>query len=97
MAITPAIKQELKRVVWDYRVNDKTLEEIFEGKISTFSLDHDKLCARLLLGTPWYRLLDCLGVAGLKEILTDRVIDLIRIKDVRDKFIYVKNALHGIA
>lgn len=96
MIVTPELKQELKRVVWDYSVDEETLQNIFEGKISTFSLDRDRLCVRLILSAPWYRLLDCLGTAGLKEILTDRVIGLIRIKDIREKFFYAKNALHGI-
>ena len=97
MKITPEIKNELKRVVWDYSVDENTLWAIFEGKTRTFSLNRDKLCSRLLLGTPWYRLLDCLGVNGLKEVLTDEAINSIWIKDVREKFIYAKKILHGLS
>ncbi len=97
MKITPEIKSELKRVVWDYSVDEKTLWDIFEGKASTFSLTRDKLYSRLLLSTPWYRLLDCLGLNGIKEILTDEVINFIWIKDVREKFIFAKKVLHGIS
>ncbi len=95
MQLTPQIKCELKRVIWDYSIQEEALWDIFEGKKSTFSLNKEKLCARLLLSTPWYRLLDCLGVQGLKEILTDKVINSIWIKDVREKFIYAQKALHG--
>lgn len=97
MKITPKIQKELNRIVWDYSVDEQTLHDIFEGKTSIFSLTQEKLYARLLVSTSWYKLLDCLGIIGLKEILTDKVIDSIWIKDVREKFIYAKTVLHGIS
>lgn len=96
MNITPEIKNELKRVVWDYSIDENTLCDIFKGETSTFSLNKEKLCSRLLLSTKWYRLLDCLGSNGLKEILTDEAINLIWIRDVREKFNYAKKVLHGL-
>ena len=97
MKITPELKNELKRIVWDYSIDENTLWDIFEGKSATFSLNKNKLYSRLLLSTPWYRLLDCLGLNGLKEVLTDEVINALWIKDIREKFIYAKKALHGIS
>ena len=97
MKITPELKNEVKRIMWDYSINEETLWAIWEGKSVTFSLNQNKLYSRLLLSTPWYRLLDCLGISGLKEILTDEVINSIWIKDIREKFIYAKKALHGIS
>lgn len=97
MKITPEIKNELTRIVWDYSMDEDTLGAIFEGKMSTFSLNKEKLYARLLLSTSWYRLLDCLGINGLKEILTDQTINSIWIKDIREKFMYAKKVLHGIS
>jgi len=86
MKITPELKNELKRIMWDYSVDENTLWAIWKGESATFSLNKNKLYARLLLSTPWYRLLDCLGLNGLKEILTDEVINSIWIKDIREKF-----------
>lgn len=97
MRITPELKKELKRIMWDYAVDEDTLWAVWEGKSATFSLNRNKLCSRLLLSTSWYRLLDYLGVNGLKEILTDDVIKSFWIKDIREKFIYAKEALHGIS
>src|SRR3989338_1174151 len=95
MKITSEIKNELKRIVWDYSIDEDTLWEIFEGKSATFSLNKNKLYSRLLLSTPWYRLLDCLGLNGLKELLTDEVINSIWIKDIREKFIYAQKILNA--
>ena len=97
MKITTKIKNELKRIIWDYSITEDVLWNIFEGKVSTFSLNKEKLYARLLLSTPWYRLVDCFGITGLKEILTDEVINSIWIKDVQENFIYARKALHGIS
>ena len=97
MKITPELKNEVKRIMWDYSINEETLWAIWEGKSVTFSLNQNKLYSRLLLSTPWYRLLDCLGINGLKEILTNEVINSLWIKDIREKFIYAKKALHGIS
>lgn len=96
MKMTPELKNELKRIIWDYAIDEETLWAVFEGKKTTFSLNKNKLYSRLLLSAPWYKLLDSLGTAGLKEILTDQTIELIRIKDVQEKFIYAKEILHGI-
>lgn len=97
MEITDPIKKDLKRVVWDYDIEEAELTAIFSGKTKTFSLSREKLCARLLLSTPWYRLLDHFGVKGMKEILTDEVIRHIWIKDLREKFFYAQAALYGIS
>ena len=97
MELTSELKNELKRIVWDYAIDEETLCNIFEGKTCMVSLSKEKLYARLLLSTSWYKLLDCLGINALKEILTDQVINLIWIKDMREKFIYAKNTLHGIS
>ena len=97
MKITPELKAELKRVMWDYSIDEDTLGAIWEGRSVTFSLNKNKLRSRLLLSTPWYRLLDCLDISGLKEILTDEVINSLWIKDIREKFIYAQKILHGIS
>ena len=97
MKITPELKTELKRILWDYSIDENTLWAIWEGKSETFSLNKNKLYSRLLLSTPWYRLLDCLGSNGRKEVLTDEVINSFWIKDIREKFIYARDALYGIS
>lgn len=95
MKITPKIMEEFKRIMWDYHVDAKTLVNVAQGKISTFSLNQSKLFARLLVSTSWYRLLDCFGVQGLKEMLKDDVIAQIWKKDVQEKFLYAKEMLNG--
>ena len=96
MNITPAIQEDLRRIVWDYDIDEATLTAVFMGRTRTFSLTREKLCSRLLISTPWYRLLAHFGIQGLREILTDEAIRQIWISDVRDKFFYAKDALQRI-
>ncbi len=67
MQLTPKIKGQIEKVVWDYNVDEKTLEDIFEGRKEIFSLNKFKLYARLLMSVYWYKLLDCLGVMVLRR------------------------------
>ena len=36
MKITPELKIELKRIMWDYAIDENTLWAIWEGKSETF-------------------------------------------------------------
>jgi hypothetical protein len=94
---TPEIKNELKRIFWDYSIDEDVLYDIYEGKTSTFSLNKEKLYSRLLMSTKWYKLLDCFGLSGVKEMLTDEAIGQIWIHDIREKYNYAKKALHGLS
>ncbi len=96
MQITDDIKNDLKRLVWDYEVDAAQLTNIFLGKTRTFSLTREKLCSRLLMSTSWYKLLDHFGTQGLREILNDEAIRLIWIRDLREKFLYAQNALRSL-
>ncbi len=91
------LKQELKRSVWDYSIDENTLLQIFQGKTQTFSLNRTKICSRLLLNLQWYKLLDLLGIDGVKQLLTDDILKLIWIKDVREKYYYAQQILNGIS
>ena len=93
--ISEDLKQALRQSVWDYDVTDADLADIFEGRKRTFSLNREKLCARLLVSVHWYRLLDLLGRPGVMALLEDEVLRQIRHRDVRDRFVYARRLLGG--
>ena len=93
--INNQLKLLIRRSIWDYAIEDNALFDIWEGRKETFSFNKTKLRARLLLSTSWYQLIDVLGINGLKEILSDEVINSIRLKDLRNNFFYAQKALHG--
>lgn len=82
--------------MWDYDIEEDALADVLSGKVVTYSLDRDRLAARLFLSASWYRLLDCLGIAGLRELLTDRAIGLVRFKDIRDRLFFARERLNAL-
>jgi len=90
------VKEALKKILWDYNIAEEEAILILEGKKKTFSLNKEKLYARLLLSVKWYSLLDMFGREKIKELLSDKVLKYIRFKDIRDNFIYARRILDEI-
>ncbi len=93
MNINEKLKEELKKIVWDYEVSLEELIQILEGRKKSFSLNREKILARLLLSVNWYKLLEIFGPHILKEILNDEVLKYIHIESLRQDFIYAREVL----
>ncbi|OQX79168.1 MAG: hypothetical protein B6D56_07705 [Candidatus Omnitrophica bacterium 4484_70.1] len=90
---TEKLKEELKKIVWDYEISLEELIQILEGRKKSFSLNREKILARLLLSVNWYKLLEIFDPQVLKEILNDEVLKYIHIESLRQDFIYAREAL----
>ncbi len=93
MNINEKLKEELKEIVWDYEVSLEELIQILEGRKKSFSLNREKILARLLLSVNWYKLLEIFGPHILKEILNDEVLKYIHIESLRQDFVYAREVL----
>jgi len=93
MKINEKLKEELKEIVWDYEVSLEELIQILEGRKKSFSLNREKILARLLLSVNWYKLLEIFGPHILKEILNDEVLKYIHIESLRQDFVYAREVL----
>ena len=96
MNINEKLKEELKKIVWDYEVSLEELIQILEGRKKSFSLNREKILARLLLSVNWYKLLEIFGPHILKEILNDEVLKYIHIESLRQDFIYAREVLNEL-
>ena len=96
MNINEKLKEELKKIVWDYEVSLEDLIQILEGRKKSFSLNREKILARLLLSVNWYKLLEIFGPHILKEILNDEVLKYIHIESLRQDFIYAREVLNEL-
>ena len=90
------LKEGLKNIVWDYEVSLEELIQILEGRKKSFSLNREKILARLLLSVNWYKLLEIFGPHILKEILNDEVLKYIHIESLRQDFIYAREVLNEL-
>ena len=93
MKINEKLKEELKKIVWDYEVSLEELIQILEGRKKSFSLNREKILARLLLSVNWYKLLEIFGPHILKEILNDEVLKHIHTESLRQDFVYAREVL----
>jgi hypothetical protein len=78
MNLSPEQEQELKRmlkqVVWDYKIPEEELLEIFQGKRPGKALTRIQLHTKLLNSYNWYSLVRFFGVDAAKTFLTKEAI-----------------------
>lgn len=84
----------LKQAVWDYKITPKKLFAILIGKQSLFSLNQAKLCARLLISTPWYKLINLFGSKRLSSMINDETLKYVWGDDVKKRLLYARNILN---
>jgi len=67
------LPQMLKKVVWDYNIQESQLDDFFFVKIQSNSLSSIELKTILLNGNSKYKLIDVLGLDEAKKLLSDEI------------------------
>ena len=84
----------LQSVMWDYSVSASDMEKLLDGKIDKAGhYTREKLFAKMLIGLPWYTIIQLLPVENVKDMLTDEVIAVLWPKSVQKQYEYVRNRL----
>jgi hypothetical protein len=84
----------LKSVMWDYNISAVDMENLLKGKIEKAGhYTREKLFAKMLVGLPWYTILQLLPVETVKEMLTDELIGTLWPKSVQKQYTYVRKRL----
>lgn len=83
----------LKRVLWDYELTDRELEDALKGKPGNNSLDANKLKARLLNSYNWYTLVNELGLDTAKALLKPGIIRYLYPRSLQAKYTYAARLL----
>lgn len=87
-------KIKLTDLFWDYRFREEDLQALLNGAVERVGhVDRYGLYARILTSFSWYQLIDLIPEQKLEEALSERVIDRIRFKDIRDKYYFAKRLL----
>lgn len=85
------IKNMLSRLYWDVKVQPDQLLELLKGKIERIGhVDIQNLYYRMLTTFDWYTILRIVPDDKLGDLLSDAVIDKIRFKDLKEKFLYAR-------
>ena len=87
----PEIKDLLSRLYWDVKVQPDQLYGLLKGKIDRIGhVDILNLYYRMLMTYDWYTILKIVPADKLGELLSEAVLDKIRFKDLKEKFLYAR-------
>ena len=90
----PEIKKLLLRLYWDVKVQPDQLYGLLKGKIERIGhVDILNLYYRMLMTYDWYTILRIIPTDKLGDFLSDAVLDKIRFKDLKEKFLYARQII----
>jgi hypothetical protein len=88
------IRSMLSRLYWDVKVQPYQLHELLKGKIERIGhVDIQDLYFRMLMTFDWYTILRIVPTDKLCDLLSDAVLDKIRFKDLKEKFLYARQII----
>ena len=91
MLSEPEIINMLSRLYWDVKVQPDQLHGLLKGKIERIGhVDILNLYHRMLTTFDWYTILRIVPSDKLGDLLSDPVLDRIRLRDLKEKFLYAR-------
>ena len=85
------IKNLLSRLYWDVKVQPDELYALLKGEIERIGhVDILNLYYRMLTTYDWYTILRIVPTDKLGDLLSDPVLDRIRFRDLKEKFLYAR-------
>jgi len=89
------IKQILREINWDTTLTVDELYSVFTGKVESIKqVDKDWLYARILNSYSWYTVLKIFPRKDIKKILSDRNINILFPRSLREKYKNVRSILY---
>lgn len=82
----------LKQIFWDVNVG---IEDVNNAKTGEGWETNEYILRRLFERLSWYEIIDLLGISRIKEILTPLFIQKLRTEQLRKKYEFVRQILHG--
>ncbi|KAA0258780.1 hypothetical protein FHQ18_02200 [Deferribacter autotrophicus] len=94
--IKEARKKLIKKLLWDYNISpEDALDVLYKKKVQYLHLTFDKLVVRALERLSYYDLLFLFGKEGLKEVLSENILNQLRNNDLREKYERLRKILSG--
>jgi hypothetical protein len=84
----------MKSLMWDYKYSPEECLEVLEGKRKTVGHYNEKTLFRKLLESyHWFTILKILDLKRISELLSDDVIQSLRMPSMRKAYQYVRKKL----
>lgn len=88
------LNKVLQSIMWDYSISPTDMEKLLVGKIEKAGhYTREKLFAKMLIGLPWYTIIQIIPVEKVREMLTVEVIEALWPKAVKKQYEYVRKRL----
>ena len=88
------IKKMLSRLYWDVKLQPDELYALLKGEIERLGhVDILNLYHRMLTTFDWYTILRIVPSDKLGDLLSDPVLDRIRFRDLKEKFLYARQII----
>ncbi len=88
------IKKMLSRLYWDVKLQPDELYALLKGEIERLGhVDILNLYHRMLTTFDWYTILKIVPDDKLGELLSDAVLERIRFRDLKEKFLYARQII----
>jgi hypothetical protein len=90
------IEKILRPILWDYNIDPCELFEVAIGnKERIGSFNQKKALVRMFERLSWYDLINLFGIGQLTKLLTEEAISGIRIRELRERYEFVRKILYG--
>jgi len=87
-------KTLLSKLYWDVDVDPEHLYQLLTGEKDRIGhIDVHSLYYRILTTLNWYDILTIVAPEKLGDLLSDSVLDKIRFKDLKDKYLYAQKQI----
>ena len=88
------IKSLLSKLYWDMEIDPNELYRLFSGEIEQIgAIKQSNLFYRILTSYDWYTILKLIPPKELNKLLEDDILNRIRPKDLREKYLYARNII----
>ncbi len=90
-------KQIYRQLMWDYNISPEDIDKVIRGEAEFAGhYDINGLFVKMLNNFPYFVVLQIFDIFTVKKLLTDKVIEKLRFKELQKQYFYVKKRLHEI-
>ncbi len=88
---------KFNQILWDYNIPEGDIEAVFRGQIPLAGhYDRYMLFRKILETYPWFTILQLFTPAEIQELLTNEVIEKLRVPSLRKQYEFVKLRLQEV-
>ena len=82
--------------MWDYNISPEEVDKLMKGEVEFAGhYDISTLFIKMLNNLTWYEIIEIIHIDRIKQLLTDKIINKIRIKSIQNNYAKLKKILRN--